>query len=77
MVSHSYDALKATYVGGGEPLRDRVPPSADFVVLYNYQVQIGHAPSVVAEYRAQPPVHVVTLQGLEYAWVYRGPRSRA
>jgi hypothetical protein len=77
VVSHSYDVLKATYVGGGEPLRDRVPSSADFVVLYNYQAQIGHAPQVVADYRALRPVFVVRLQGLEYAWVYPGPRSRA
>jgi 4-amino-4-deoxy-L-arabinose transferase-like glycosyltransferase len=77
VVSHGYDVLKATYVGGGEPLRDRVPAAADFVVLYNYQTQIGHASGVVAEYRALEPVYVVTLQGLEYAWVYRGPRSRA
>ena len=75
VASHGYDALKATYVGGGEPLRDRIPPAADYIVLYNYQVQIGHAPTVVAELRTRSPLHVVRLNGVEYAWIYAGPRS--
>jgi hypothetical protein len=74
VVSDSFDALKATFVGSGEPLRDRVPPSADYVVLYGYQTQIGHSPRVVVDYAARPPEYVVRLNGVEYARVYRGPR---
>jgi hypothetical protein len=74
VVSHSFDALKANFVGGGEALRDRVPASADFVVLYQYQTQIGHAPQVRAEYGGQTPEHVVRLNGIDYVKIYRGPR---
>ena len=75
VVSDSYDALQATFVGSGETLRDRVPGSADYVVLYNYQTQIGHSPRVVADYSARTPEYVVHLNGIDYAWVYRGPAA--
>ena len=76
VVSDSFDALKANFVGGGEALRDRVPPATDFVVLYVYQNQIGHSPQVTAEYAAQTPAFVVRLNGLDYVRIYDGPRGR-
>jgi hypothetical protein len=75
VVSDSFDSLQATLLGSGETLRDRVPPSADYVVLYNYQTQIGHSPRVVGEYAGREPEHIVSLNGIEYARVYRGPRA--
>jgi hypothetical protein len=74
-VADSFDALKANFVGGGEPLRDRVSPSTDFVVLYVYQDQIGHSPQVTAAYADQAPALVVQLNGLDYVRVYNGPRG--
>ena len=77
VVSDSFDVLQATFVGSGETLRDRVPASADYVVLYNYQTQIGHSPHVVAEYAQRTPEFTVGLNGIDYARVYRGPHRAA
>jgi hypothetical protein len=77
VASDSFETLKASFVGGGETLRDRVPGGASFVVLYLYQTQIGHSPRVVSEYAGRQPAHVVTLRGIEYARIYRVERSAA
>jgi hypothetical protein len=73
VASHSFDALKANLRGGGETLRDRVPASADFVVIYVYQSQIEHGSQVLADYAVRQPVHVVRLDGIDYVRIYRGP----
>ena len=74
VASHSYDILQPLIVGSGEPLRDRVPSNADYVVLYRFQTQIGQSPRVVNEYsqRGEPEMSV-RIAGIEYARVYRGP----
>jgi hypothetical protein len=77
VASDSFDVLQATFVGSGETLRDRVPASADYVVLYSYQTQIGHSPHVVAEYGQRTPEFTVRLNGIDYARVYRGPHRAA
>lgn len=61
-------------LASGEPLRDRVPSNADYVVLYLFQTQIGHSPRVLAEYwdRHEPDLRV-WINGIEYARIYRGP----
>lgn len=78
IVSHSFDILQPLIVASGEPLRDRVPANADYVVLYRFQMQIGHSPRVLAEYleRHQPELSV-WINGIEYARVYRGPHLSA
>jgi len=53
VASHSFDILQPLFVGSGEPLRDRVPSDADYVVLYRFQMQIGQSPRVLAEYVGQ------------------------
>ena len=78
VVSHSFDILQALIVASGEPLRDRVPSNADFVVLYRFQIQIGHSPRVLDEYlNRRTPEHVVWINGVEYARIYRGPHQFA
>ncbi|HZO28854.1 MAG TPA: glycosyltransferase family 39 protein [Chloroflexota bacterium] len=78
IVSQSFDILQALIVASGEPLRDRVPSNADFVVLYRFQIQIGHSPRVLDEYlNRRMPEHVVTINGVEYARIYRGPHQMA
>jgi hypothetical protein len=78
IVSHSFDILQALIVGSGESLRDRVPSNADYVVLYRFQIQIGHSPRVLDEYlNRRVPEHVVWINGIEYARIYRGPRQMA
>ncbi len=78
VVSHSFDILQPLIVGSGEPLRDRVPSQADYVVLYRFQMQIGHSPRVLADYlgRREPELSV-WIGGIEYARVYRGPHLAA
>jgi hypothetical protein len=78
VVSHSFDILQALIVASGEPLRDRVPSNADYVVLYRFQIQIGHSPRVLDEYlNRRTPEHVVWINGVEYARIYRGPHQLA
>ena len=78
IVSHSFDILQALIVGSGEPLRDRVSSNVDFVVLYRFQIQIGHSPRVLDEYlNRRTPEHVVWINGIEYARIYRGPHQLA
>jgi hypothetical protein len=74
VVAHSYDILQPMMLASGEPLRDRVPSNADYVVLYLFQTQIGHSPRVLAEYwdRHEPDLRV-WINGIEYARIYRGP----
>ncbi|HYU17150.1 MAG TPA: glycosyltransferase family 39 protein [Chloroflexota bacterium] len=74
VVSHSFDILQPLIVGSGEPLRDRVPPNADYVVLYRFQIQVAHGPRVLAEYLERHTSELtVWVDGIEYARVYRGP----
>jgi len=78
VVSHSFDILQALIVGSGESLRDRVPSNADYVVLYRFQIQIGHSPRVLEEYlNHRTPEHVVWINGVEYARIYKGPHRLA
>ncbi|MFN8636383.1 MAG: phospholipid carrier-dependent glycosyltransferase [Chloroflexota bacterium] len=78
VISDSFDILQALIVSSGESLRDRVPSNADYVVLYRFQTQIGHSPRVLDEYlNRRTPELVVTINGVDYARVYRGPHLLA
>ncbi len=49
--------------------------SADYAVLYVNQVQRqAPSPDLVRYFRSRKPEHVVRLSGIEYAWVYQGPK---
>jgi 4-amino-4-deoxy-L-arabinose transferase-like glycosyltransferase len=78
IIAHSFDILQPLIEASGEPLRDRVPANADFVVLYRFQIQIGQSPRVLDEYlHRRTPEHVVWINGVEYARIYRGPHQQA
>jgi hypothetical protein len=48
--------------------------AADYVVFYVNQVQRQTPdPGLVAFFQAREPAYVVTLKGVEWAWVYPGP----
>jgi hypothetical protein len=75
--SHSFDILQALLLASGASLRDRVSSNADYVVLYRFQIQIGHSPRVLDEYLNQhTPVHTVWINGIEYARIYEGPNRQ-
>jgi hypothetical protein len=78
VISHSFDILQPLIVASGESLRDRVPSNADYVVLYRFQIQIAHSPRVLDEYlNRRTPEHVVWINGVEYARIYKGPHLLA
>jgi hypothetical protein len=73
--AHSFDILQPQIDGQGESLRDRVPSQADYIVLYRFQLQVGQSPRVIDQYLGRrDPLLVVQLNGLDYAYVYPGPR---
>jgi hypothetical protein len=71
-----FEQLQATFVGTAEALRDEpVPRSANYVVLYLFEQQLGHAPRASADYRSREPEFVARINGIDYARVYPGPRA--
>jgi len=50
---------------------------ADYVSIYISQLQRGkHDPAIINYLNRQKPLDTVTLQGLEYAWLYPGPAAQ-
>lgn len=50
---------------------------ADYVLIYISQLQRAkHDPNLINYLRRKAPVFVVTLHGLEYAWLYPGPAAQ-
>ncbi|MBO9999700.1 MAG: glycosyltransferase family 39 protein [Cyanobacteria bacterium SID2] len=81
-VASWYRAVFQAYFRGEVLKIDRspdpdTPPEwtrAHRVVLYANQVQRQFpTPEMVAYFQAQTPLHTVTLQNREYAWIYPGP----
>jgi hypothetical protein len=64
------------FEGSGENFyTNDVALRADYVVLYLSQVQrLAPSPEIVRHFQAMQPEHVVTVQGMPYAWIYPGPR---
>jgi dolichyl-phosphate-mannose-protein mannosyltransferase len=47
---------------------------ADWVVTYIRQVQVQSVNPIMMSYlESLRPAHVITIHGLDYAWIYRGP----
>ncbi len=48
---------------------------ADYVILYLAQMQrLAPSPEIVRYFQARPPEKVITIQGVEYAKIYPGPK---
>lgn len=78
VASHSFDILQGMYVGSGEPLRERAPSQADYVVLYGRRIQMRRwGQSLEIYLAAREPVHVVRINGIEMVRIYRGPHAEA
>jgi hypothetical protein len=75
VAADSHDVFQAAFIGQAVPLSDRPPESAAYVVLYHYQSQIHLWPRVLATYRNREPEHVIRLNGIEYARIYRVRRA--
>jgi hypothetical protein len=78
VAGHSFDIMQGMYVGSGEPLRDRAPSQADYIVLYGRRIQMRHWGPPLESYLAQrQPVHTVTINGIDFVQIYPGPKSEA
>jgi hypothetical protein len=54
----------------GDQLRDRT----GYVVVYLPQTQTGQADGVFGQfYGRAPPLHIVRIHGVDFAWIYRAP----
>jgi 4-amino-4-deoxy-L-arabinose transferase-like glycosyltransferase len=52
-----------------------IPDNTGYVVVYVRNVWGNALPPFDQFYRQMPPVHVVTIHGVEYAWIYDVPRT--
>lgn len=80
VAAHSFDILAAMIAGDGEPLRDGIPDDADYIVTYGRRIQMQRWGQSLDRYlAANPPLHTVWINGVEYARIHPGPnlgRSR-
>jgi hypothetical protein len=75
VAAHSWDILAALVQADGEPLRDGVPDDADYIVTYGRRIQMHRwGPSLERYLSANPPVHTVWINGIEYVHIHPGPR---
>ncbi len=74
VAAHSWDILVALVPTGGEPLRDGIPDDADYIVTYGRRIQMHRWGASLERYlSANPPVHVVRINGIEYVHIHAGP----
>jgi Dolichyl-phosphate-mannose-protein mannosyltransferase len=74
VAAHSFDILAAMIPGDGEPLRDGIPDDADYVVTYGRRIQMQRwGPSLDRYLQANPPLHSVWINGIEYVRIHPGP----
>ncbi len=78
IAAHSFDILAALIPGDGEPLRDGIPDDADYIVTYGRRIQMRRwGPSLDRFFQANPPLHTVWINGIEYARIHPGPHLGA
>lgn len=75
VASHSFDLLEARCECDGEPLRDRVPSDAHYLVVYGRRIQLrAWGPSLEEYLQQRQPLHSVWINGIEMVRIYPGPR---
>jgi hypothetical protein len=75
VASHSFDLLAATCRCDGEPLRERAPSDADYLVLYGRRIQLKRwGPSLEQYLQEREPTERIWINGIEMARIYRGPK---
>jgi hypothetical protein len=74
VAAHSYDLLAATCRCDGEPLRERAPSNADYILVYGRRIQLRRWGVGLEQYlQSREPVHSVWINGIEMVRIYRGP----
>jgi 4-amino-4-deoxy-L-arabinose transferase-like glycosyltransferase len=75
VAGHSFDIMQGMYVGSGEPLRDRAPTQADYILVYGRRIQMRHwGPPLEAYIAQRQPVYTVTINGIDFVQIYPGPK---
>ena len=75
VAAHSFDLLEAKCRCDGEPLRERAPGNADYLVLYGRRIQLRRWGASLEQYlQEREPVHRIWINGIEMARIYRGPK---
>lgn len=75
VASHSFDLLAARCRCDGEPLRERAPADADYLVVYGRRIQLRRWGASLEQYLLdREPIERVWINGIEMARIYRGPR---
>jgi hypothetical protein len=75
VAAHSFDLLEAKCRCDGEPLRERAPSNADYLVLYGRRIQLRRWGPALEQYLlGREPAHSVWINGIEMARIYRGPK---
>jgi hypothetical protein len=77
VAAHSFDLLAAQCRCNGEPLRERPPSDAHYLVLYGRRIQLRRWGPALETYLAQhQPLHTVRINGIQIAQIYPGPKLR-
>lgn len=77
VAAHSWDIMAGLVPMDGEPLRDGIPDDADYIVTYGRRIQMHRwGASLERYFAANPPVHIVRINGIEYVHIYAGPHLR-
>ena len=75
VVAHSFDLLEARCRCDGEPLRERTPSNADYLVVYGRRIQLRRWGAGLEQYLlGREPVRSIWINGIEMARIYRGPK---
>jgi hypothetical protein len=75
VAAHSWDILAGLVQADGEPLRDGIPDDADYIVTYGRRIQMHRWGESLERYlNANPPVHTVWINGIDYVHIHPGPR---
>jgi hypothetical protein len=75
VVAHSFDLLAARCHCDGEPLRERAPSDADYLVVYGRRIQLRRwGPDLEQYLLDREPLRTVWINGIKMAQIYRGPK---
>jgi hypothetical protein len=74
VAAHSHDLLVAQCRCDGEPLRERAPSDADYIVVYGRRIQLRRwGPALEQYFQEREPLHRVWINGIEMVRIYPGP----
>jgi 4-amino-4-deoxy-L-arabinose transferase-like glycosyltransferase len=74
VAAHSFDLLEATCRCDGEPLRERLPGGADYIVVYGRRIQLQRWGGGLGQwFGSHEPIQRIWINGIEMVRIYPGP----